>query len=108
MSVGSDIGGLLANAALTGSTVSIETTFNPGSPLTVDLTPGDPSQSSPNPVGAFLNSLIKPKITFSNGGLEIASVAPAGDPTSGPPWGLLILGAALALAAGVMAAILVK
>lgn len=101
-----DLGNALATAALTGTSLSIESTFNPGSPFTIDLTPSDGSGGDTGP--NWLVALIKPKVSIETGGGELASVAPGGDPAQGPPWGIIIVGLTLALAAGITAAILVK
>lgn len=66
-----------------GGVIRIETTLLPPIDIPLGNNVGEPSTAI---------QFLKPRITLLSGGYPTLSVAPAGDPSEGLPWGLLIVG----------------
>lgn len=93
----SDLGNAAGALALDGLNVQVETTANPGFPINFDLTQGQGNGSS----GASLSQLalegLKPRVAVYKYGQLITEQMPFGDPRTGVPWGLLVIGAIVLL-----------
>jgi hypothetical protein len=82
-----------AATLLTGARLRVETTLG-----TYELDIGDELRAEQGPMTRFL----RPRVSLrSSSGVEVFSVAPAGDPAEAPPWGVLI-GLFVALSAALL------
>ena len=79
--------GDIVSAIAAQGTVRIETALTPF-PFDIPLIPNGQAGMTPP---AWL-SLVKPKVTIFESGIPVLTVAPAGDPADGLPWGLILIG----------------